>query len=188
MEDSKIVSLFWERDEKAIEEAASKYGRYCYAIASRIHGNHQDAEESVNNTYYAAWNSIPPNRPALLSAYLGKITRRISLKILRSRNAGKRGGGEVALALDELRECIPAQPNLDEKLDGRKLSVIINAFLSSIPLIERNVFICRYWHLDPVRDICKLFGYSQSKVKSMLHRTRMKLKNQLIEEGMYDEY
>lgn len=187
MEDNKIVSLYLERNEKAIEETASKYGRYCYAIANRIHSNHEDAEESVNNTYYAAWNSIPPHRPTLLSTYLGKITRRISLKVWRSRNAGKRGSGEAALALDELQECIPDHTSLEEQLDDQKLSEIINVFLSSIPRKERNVFICRYWYLDPVLDICKKFGYSQSKVKSMLHRTRIKLMSKLIEESMYDE-
>ena len=106
MDDKAIVELYWERNEQAIDATAEKYGSYCNAIALRILGNVSDAEECVNDTYQAAWTSIPPNRPATLSTYLGKITRRICLKILRSRETQKRGCGELALSLEELHECI----------------------------------------------------------------------------------
>ena len=108
MVDTEIVALYWARDERAIGESAQKYGSYCHAIALRILSDTQDAEESVNDTWLAAWNAMPPHRPAVLSAFLGKLTRRLSLKRWRDRHAQKRGGGAVALTLEELEELLPA--------------------------------------------------------------------------------
>lgn len=107
MNDNQIVDLYWARDEQAIDETRAKYGQYCYAIAYNILQRCEDAEESVNDTYLDAWNAMPPHKPSILSTFLGKITRRISLDRLRRNNAEKRGGGQAALSLDELMECIP---------------------------------------------------------------------------------
>ena len=106
MEDSRIVALYWERDQEAIRATAEKYGRYCHTIANHILANREDADECVNDTYLIAWNEIPPHKPGILSTFLGKITRRVSLNKWRDKNRDKRGAGEVPLALDELSECI----------------------------------------------------------------------------------
>ena len=115
MDDSVIVELYWTRSESAIAETSSKYGKYCYSIAYNILLSSEDADESVNDTYLGAWNSIPPHRPSTLSTFLGKITRRISIDRWRKRHAAKRGGGEVALALDELSECLSSRSNDTEQ-------------------------------------------------------------------------
>lgn len=183
MEDSQIVELFWNRDERAVEETQRKYGTYCHSIAYRILNDHMDADECVNDAYQGAWNSIPPQKPAVLSAYLGKLTRRISLKVLRSRGTQKRGGGEVALSLEELGESLPACSGVEESVDFKELVSTLDAFLVSLPVEERRVFVRRYFHALSIEEICRQFGYSKSKTESMLHRIRKKLKNQLQKEG-----
>lgn len=155
------------------------------SIAFRILGDPSDVEECVNDTYNAAWNSIPPHKPAILSTYLGKLTRRISLKVLRSRCTQKRGSNEIAVSLDELNECVPARSCLDDAIELKELVAAINSFLASLPVNERRIFVLRYWHALPILNICKQLGYSKSKVESMLHRTRVKLKRQLEKEGYF---
>ena len=118
MEDKYIVDLYWERDEKAITETAAKYGRYCYSIAFNILSNTEDAEESVNDTYLNAWNSMPPHRPTILSTFIGKVTRFVSLKKWREKRTQKRGGGNIDLAYEELSDCIPADTGIDEELEN----------------------------------------------------------------------
>lgn len=179
MEDARIVDLYWARSETAIDETSAKYGKYCYAIAHNILANAEDADESVNDTYFAAWNSIPPHRPSVLSSFLGKITRRISIDKWRAHSAEKRGGGEIILALDELSDCIPASKNVEQEIEAAELRKTIDSFVMSLPLVERRVFICRYWYLDPISVICTQFGFSQSKVKVMLHRIRKELRRHL---------
>ena len=183
MDDKRIVELYFERNEQAIVETASKYGNYCYSIAYNILDKHEDAEESVNDTYTDAWNSIPPHRPSVLSTFLGKITRRISIDRWRNYHAEKRGGGEMALALEELRECTASDNGIEQELEKRRLADIINAFVLSLPKTEQKVFLCRYWYMDSVASIGKQFGFSESKVKSMLYRTREKLRTVLSKEG-----
>lgn len=183
MDDCGIVELYWKRDEKAIEETAIKYGNYCHSIAYHILGDHQEADECVNDTFHSAWNSIPPHRPEMLSTYLGKITRRTSFKIWRSRDTQKRGGGEMALSLEELSECIPDRKRIDDGLMAQELVNIINDFLQTLPADERRVFVRRYWHTLSIREICEQYGFSKSKVESMLHRTRKKLLARLNKEG-----
>lgn len=183
MDDSQIVALFWNRDESAIEHCERKYGSYCHSIAYRILGDHMDADECVNDTYQAAWDSIPPHKPAMLSTYLGKLTRRISLKVLRTKDTQKRGNGEVEISLDELSECISADHSVEGEMEFKELVSLLNAFLTALPADERRVFIRRYWHALPINEICEQFGFSKSKVESMLHRTRKKLRNLLKKEG-----
>lgn len=185
MEDQKIVELYWQRKERAVEETARKYGAYCTQIAQRILGNREDALECVNDVYQGCWDSIPPNRPENLRTYLGKLTRRISMKRWRSRDARKRGSGETALSLEELGECVPDGKLIDEALAAKELVNTIDGFLRTLPQQERQVFILRYWHGFPVKEICKRSGFSKSKVESMLHRTRGKLREKLREEGYF---
>ena len=187
MEDKYIVDLYWERDEKAITETAAKYGRYCYSIAFNILSNTEDAEESVNDTYLNAWNSMPPHRPTILSTFIGKVTRFVSLKKWRERRVQKRGGGNIDLAYEELSDCIPADTGIDEELENQELAKVINAFLDELPEHEQKVFVCRYWYFDSISTISVHFGFSESKVKSMLHRTRKKLRSKLLEEGVIIE-
>lgn len=184
MEDNRIIKLYWDRDELAISETKRKYGRYCYAIAYNILHNPQDAEESENDTYLDAWHAMPPHRPHSLSAFLGKITRRISLDKWRAKNAEKRGGSQVALSLNELAECIPDQKQIDDQLQAEMLSVAIEAFLRRLSSRERSVFLCRYWYFDSIEEIARQFDFTESKVKTMLFRTRSKLKIYLEKEGI----
>lgn len=184
MEDTQIIALYWERDERAISETAEKYGRYCHSVAYGILQNNEDSEECVNDTYTGAWNSIPPHKPELLSAFLAKITRRISLNRLRSRLTKKRGVGQYAVTLGELEECIPSSFAAEDMLQIHELTRILNEFLEELSTEERRVFLCRYWYLDPVKDIAKRFSFGESKVKMMLKRTREKLLTHLEKEGI----
>ena len=184
MEDSQIVALYWARNEQALAETARKYGNYCFSIAYNILTSREDADESVNDTYMSAWERIPPHEPAVLSAFLGKITRRISLNRWRNQSRKKRGGGEVILALEELSECIPGRDDVERSIQQKELTQAIVVFLNQLPGTEREVFLCRYWYLADIRQIASVFGFTESKVKSMLHRTRLKLRTHLTEEEL----
>lgn len=184
MDDNGIIDLYWARSEKAISETDARYGKLCYGIAYNILSNREDSEESVNDTYLAAWNTMPPKRPNALSAFLGKITRYISLDRWKRRSASKRGGGQTTLALDELEECVSGGENPEERLARKELLALVNRFLGDLPETERRVFVCRYWYLDSISEIAQRFDFTESKVKTMLHRTRQKLSHQLEKEGM----
>ena len=184
MNDKNIVDLYFNRDEEAITQTDKKYGRYCYSIAYNILTNKEDAEESVSDTYMTAWRAIPPRRPSVLSTFLGKITRHISIDRWRERSAYKRGGGEVTLALEELKDCVACLQNVEMEYERKELIRAYVKFLDTLPVTERRVFLCRYWYVDSVEAIAEKFGFSQSKVKTMLHRTRAKLRMQLAEEGL----
>ncbi len=184
MDDNKIVELYWNRDEQAIAETSSKYGNYCFSISRSILHNQQDCEETVNDTYLATWNAIPPHHPLNLSTFIGKICRRISLNKWRSQTAEKRGGGEVTVSYDELEECIADDRSIRETLDEQMLAETIDEFLATINETQRKVFVCRYWYFDSIEDISSRFHFSQSKTKMMLKRTRDKLKDYLIKEGV----
>ena len=184
MDDSKIVELYWDRKEQAIEETQKKYGSYCYKIAYNILTSKEDAEESVSDTYMTAWNTIPPRRPSVLATFLGKITRRLSIDRWRTRSAYKRGGGQMVLALEELEECVASSENVEQTYAKKELLAAYKRFIEKLPITERRVFLCRYWYLDSIGDIAQKYGFSESKVKSMLHRTRQKLNKCLVEEGL----
>lgn len=183
MEDKQIVDLYFRRSEQAISETDTKYGPYCYSIAYNILTNREDSEESVSDTYLAAWNAIPPRRPAILATFLGKITRHLSIDRWRSRNAYKRGGGEMVLALEELDDCVTGQASAENQYLRKELAVFLNRFLEDLPETERSVFLCRYWYLDGISDIAAHFDFSESKVKSMLSRTRGRLRRELERVG-----
>ena len=182
MEDQEIVELFFDRSEQAIVETDKKYGGYCYTIAYNILASREDSEESVSDTYFSAWNTIPPRKPTLLQAFLGKIARHISIDRWRKQSAQKRGGKEMILALEELGECLDTR-GMEAEITHRELTRVLNGFLASLAETERNVFLCRYWYMDTIETIAKITGFSQSKVTSMLHRSRRKLRKKLAEEG-----
>lgn len=183
-DDQKIVELYWSRSERAISETDAKYGGYCYCIAYSVLANNEDAEECVSDTYMAAWNAMPPRRPSILATFLGKITRCNAIDRWRSRGRQKRGGGEIPLALEELEECVPDSRTQETIYEQKQLSTVINRFLDGLPEIQRRIFLCRYWYLDPISDIANYYGFSNSKVTSMLHRTRGKLRAALEKEGL----
>ena len=184
MEDKQIIDLYFQRSESAITETDQKYGHYCYSIAYNILENQEDAEESVSDTYWAAWKTIPPKRPSALGAFLGKITRNLSIDRWRSGTAQKRGGGELALSLEELKECASSLQSPDRAYEQKELSLLFNRFLDELPVAEKNVFLCRYFYLDSIAAIATFTGFSQSKVTSMLHRTRIKLRKRISKEGL----
>ena len=183
MTDAQIVEMYWNRNEQAISVTAEKYGTYCYSVAYGVLHNEEDSKESVNDTYMSAWNSMPPHKPAILKTFLGKITRRLSIDRWRRRNAEKRGG-EIAEVLDELSECISPIGDPIAEIEKEMLDKTINTFVRELKDTEQRVFLCRYWYAKPVKEIAKLFGFSESKVKVMLMRTRNKLKARLETEGL----
>ncbi|MBE6978710.1 MAG: sigma-70 family RNA polymerase sigma factor [Ruminococcaceae bacterium] len=184
MTDTRIVELYWIRDEAAIAATAENYGNYCYSIAYRILQSPEDAQECVNDTYWKAWLSIPPQRPKRLATYLGKITRNLSLDRLKRLNAQKRGKGQTELALKELENCIPAVNGTEQIVDEIVLTNAINQFLREQPRTERNIFVGRYWHLYSIADLAQVYGMRESKIASLLFRMRKKLKYHLEKEGI----
>ncbi len=184
MEDSAIVNLYWQRSENAIPETERKYGNYCHAIAMRILSNREDAEECVNDTWLGAWNTMPENRPSYLAPYLAKLTRWLSLSKIKAQNRLKRGGSEVTLSLEELDSELGEGSDLARQIELKELSEYLDAFLTGLPTEERTVFLARYWYVASIREISEKSGYSKSKVKSMLLRTRRKLKKALEVNGL----
>ncbi len=184
MDDERIIDLYWARDERALEETERKYGGYCHTIARNILSDGEDARECVNDTWLGAWNAMPEDRPRRLAVYLGTITRRVALNRWKAAHTAKRGGGETALAVEELSECIPGGRSAEACLEAAELGRTVEGFVRALPDVERQVFLCRYWYLDPVADIARRFGFSQSKVKSMLARTRQRLWAYLRKEGL----
>lgn len=183
MEDEQIVSLYWARDEGAITQTQEKYDRYLTKIAMNILANREDSRESVNDTYLAAWNSMPTHRPQVLPAYLAKLTRRISIDRFRYHTREKRRESQYALSLEELGDCVSGGNSTEEIVNVRLLADAIGVFLRLQSEEARTVFLGRYYFLDSVKEIAGYCGMTESKVKTLLHRTRMALKNYLEGEG-----
>lgn len=184
MDDRKIIDGLFARDEAAINQIREKYGAYCRAIAMRVLGNVEDAAECENDTYFAAWRSIPPAKPENLSVYLAAITRRTAISRYRKRGAIKRDG-EAELSLCELEDCISDGKSVDESVDVAFLAGVISDFLFSLPQEESNIFLRRYWYFDSVKELSDRFCISQSKVKTTLCRTRKKLLQRLEKEDIF---
>ena len=184
MHDADIVDLYWRRSDEAVIETQKKYGGYCYTIAFGFLGNVQDAEECVNDTWLRAWNAMPQSRPSHLGAFVGRITRALSFDRFRRNHAQKRGGGELPLVLDELRTCIPAVPSAAQEAEDAELEQIVNRFLHTLPARDCDIFLRRYWYAEPLRAISKRYGIKQNTVKTVLFRTRNKLKTYLEGEGI----
>ncbi len=184
VEDEMIVKLYLQRDESAISYTADKYGGRLLSLGRHITENVQTAEECVNDTYLQAWNSIPPNDPSTyFYPFLARITRHIALNRCEKENAKKRRGQYVDLA-EELDECFASSDNTESVIDDMVLKESLNRFLVSIEEEKRNIFLRRYWFFDDISEISARFGYSESKVKSMLMRLRGKLREQLIKDGI----
>lgn len=182
MEDREIIDLYFARDEQAIGQTETKYGRICMSIAGNILHSREDSEECVNDTYLTAWNQIPPTRPRILPAFLCKITRNLSLKRLEQNNALKRSP-EILISFDELSYVLPDH-RIDSEMQEEQLGWIISEFLRTEKREARNVFLRKYWFFDSIGEITQLYGYSETKVKSMLMRTRNRLRDYLKKEGI----
>ena len=183
MQDDQIIALYNARDERAIAETDRKYGDYCTSIAQNILHNMQDSEECVNDTWLITWNSIPPVCPPVLKHYLGKITRNLSLNRYKAKNRDKRGGGEVALALDELAEVAAPGDDVQSQMERQAFGEAFNRFLHGLHARECDIFIRRYYHLDSVESIAARYGLSTANVFKILSRTRKSLKEFLEKEG-----
>lgn len=183
MNDEQIISLFYDRDEQAIRACISTYGSYCRAVVSGILHNPADAEEALADTWLAAWESIPPHYPKHLRLFLGRIARNQAVSLWRKNYAATRGGGQVAVALEELDECVSRDATVEEQLDEKALSTAITDFLKTQPLQRRQVFLRRYFYLEEIPAIAHRYGLTETNVRMILSRTRHKLKKYLIQEG-----
>ncbi|MBR4761014.1 MAG: sigma-70 family RNA polymerase sigma factor [Clostridia bacterium] len=181
MDDTRIIDLYFKRSESAIIESNKKYGGYCGKIANNILGSFEDAEECVNDTWFRAWNAIPPKRPERLAVFFGRITRNLAIDRYRKKRSEKLGGGQIALCLDELEECIGETNPI---ADAIGISELLNGFLSDLPERTRNVFLFRYWYMMPVAEIAAQTGMNEGAIKMTLQRVRNKLKDYLKKEGV----
>lgn len=185
MDDERIVALFLRRDETALGLTAARYGMKLRAIAYNLLCDRGAAEECENDTYMQAWASIPPHEPwNYLFPFLAKITRRLAIGVARSRARQKRCAPIIELT-EELEQCIPGPGDTPGQVDGAFLVELVGRYLRSLPEEQRNMFIRRYWYLDPVKDVAAFFGTSQGRVKTTLFRVRRGLREYLIKEG-YD--
>ena len=183
MEDTKIIELFFQRNEQAVKETDTAYGRKLYVLSNNILNNREDAEESVSDTYMETWRSIPPKRPKYFYAFLASICRNISFNRLDWRLAAKRNAEVVALT-QEMEMCIP-DSRQEAEVDRRELRRVLESFLETLSKESRLIFLRRYLYVDTVAEIAARYGISESKVKTQLHRTRVKLQTHLKREGIY---
>ncbi len=183
MQDTEIIELYWARSERAIPATSERYGSYCSAIAWNILHSREDAEECVNDTWLNAWNAMPPHRPSILSAFLGRLTRNLALDRCQRNTAEKRGGGEVPAILDELSECVSGSEDVEGSVERQEVLAAINAFLRQLPERNRQLFLCRYWYSDSVANIAERFGMKENAVSKSLGRTRAALREHLQKGG-----
>lgn len=183
MEDIEIIELYWQRSQEAIGQTDIKYGGMCRGISYNILADHEDSEECVSDTYLALWQRMPPERPGHFRSFIAAIVRNISLKCLRSRLRQKRGGGEAALALEELDQCLASECSVEKSYEYKELTAVIETFLLSLSPADRDIFICRYWLFLPAAETAARLHLSKSRVNTGLFRTRKKLADYLSREG-----
>lgn len=182
MSEQEILKLFAARNEDAIKRCEESYGAYCRTISYRILQDEGEAAECVNDTWFQAWQAIPPAQPNNLGAYLAKIARNLSLNRYRSAHQKKREAGRVAVSLEELAECVPAGGTPEQEMESSYLGEVISNFLRGLPKEERVMFVRRYFYMDSVAEVAACFGYSESKVKTTMFRCRKRLQEVLIRE------
>jgi len=185
--DAQIIDLYWNRDAQAISASMDRYGAYCFSIADGILNNAQDAEECVNDTWLKAWNAIPPTRPTVLKIFFAKVTRHLSFDKYRTRNALKRGSGNIQLVLDELAECIADESDVEGQADAKELGKVINQFVASLPEREQNLFVRRYFFSEPIKAIADRYDLRENSVHVTLSRIRKRLRSHLSKEGYFNE-
>lgn len=183
MEDAKIIELYWQRDETAIAETAQKYGKFCHCLALNLLHVKEDAEECVNDTYHAAWNAIPPQKPEKLRAWLGRVVRNLSLALWNKSHRQKRYGGVTEL-LDELEDCIPSAETVERTIEAKELSEVLDRWLMGLSREDRALFVRRYWNGTSLKELASLWGISPNKLAQKTFRLRMSLKSALEKEGI----
>lgn len=183
MDDDQIVDLFWKREESAIEQAAEKYGSYCQTIALNILSNREDAEECVNDTWLRVWNAIPPERPKVFRAWVGKITLRLALNRWHKNHSQKRYAG-LEEVLSELEECLPSDEMIEQQIAVNEITRIINQWLGTLEREDRVIFVRRYWYGDTVKQLALECGVSPGKMAKRLFLLRGKLKAALAKEDV----
>lgn len=183
MEDQKIIELYWAREEEAIRATSDKYSGLCRSIVSRILTSPEDGEECLNDTWLGLWNAIPPQRPSRLAAFAGRVARNLALKRYDYVTAQRRNP-EAVRSLEELGDCVSGRESMETELENRRIEQVIEDFLWRQEEEKRNVFLLRYWHFMSVENICRRTGFGESKVKSMLSRTRRRLREYLEQEGI----
>ena len=184
MEDNQIVECFWARSESALSAVSEKYGRFCKAVARNIVGNEQSAEECVQDTLLKLWDTIPPNRPENLQAFIGKIVRNIALNVVKAMSAQKRGGGEPDLVLDELYDLSMGKNDVEHLAEQHEILDAIKDYLGSIPTKKRKVLVLRFWHCCSAADISQIVGITEKNVSNILIRERKKMIECLKKRGI----
>lgn len=186
LSDGEIITLFFERNEKALSAVSRKYESYCSAVVRSIIKNPQDAEECLNDAWLKAWDSIPPAKPKNLGGFLAKIAKNLSLNRYEHSHAGKRGGGEIPLVLDELSECIADKNDVEKTYEKKVLTGAVNDFLKTLPREKRDIFVLRYWYCLSVSEISNKVGLSRGSISVTLTRTRRSLAGYLKKMGLID--
>lgn len=183
MDDNAIIQLFNERNESALTELSKKHGTFFLSLAEKILYNYEDSQSCVNDSYLKTWEAIPPAKPNVLRAFVGRIVKYVAVSMLRMNTAQKRGGGEFTLVLDELEECVSDNGSIEDEFENRELIDEINKFLWTCSEFNRRVFVLRYWYCESVSEIAKELGAAENKVSVSLYRTRQKLKEHLTKGG-----
>lgn len=183
MEDSQIIALLEQRSEDAIYAIKGKYEAYCASIASNILGDPQDVEEVLSDCWLRIWDSIPPQKPVHLKLYLAQIVRNLAYDRYRSNNRQKHGGGETALVLDELSECLAGPDQAEDGYIRKELQNAIGQFLNSLSSRDKSIFLRRYFYVQQIEQIARRHGLSPAGVRTVLSRTRKKMKSYLHKEG-----
>ena len=183
MDDNEIVRLFWERDEAALEETEKKHGKRCRIIAVNILNNREDAGDCLNDSYFKVWNLIPSERPNFFGAFISSIVKHTAIDMLKAKLAGKRGGGDLTLIIDELEEVIPDNSNIERTFENKEIIEKINEFLEELPSESRRIFVLRYWYCCEIPEIAERFGIRKNTVSVILNRTRKRLRDYLKKRG-----
>lgn len=180
MDDNRIIELYFKRSEAAVKESRDKYGKQCGIIAYNILRSKEDSEECVNDTWFKAWNVIPPTKPTKLSTFLGRITRNLAIDRFRKMIANKRGRGETDVCLEELAECVGYEETFTDDLI---LKDALEHFLEELTPNAREIFMLRYWYMYDTEYIANRMKLSDGAVKMSLHRSRTALRIFLENEG-----
>ena len=183
MEDLQIIDLYWQRDEQAIRETDGKYGPLCHRIAINILSSFQDSEECVSDTYGRCWDTMPPQRPFSLRAYVGRIVRNLSISRYRANHAQKRFAGAEVL-LSELEDCVPMPYNVQRTVESGELGGLISDWLETLTAEERALFLRRYWSGDSVQELARELGVRPNALTKRLLRLRGQLRKYLEERGV----
>ncbi len=183
MDDNEIVQLFWERNEAALVEIEKKHGKRCRFIAENILNNREDAGDCLNDSYFKVWNLIPPERPRLLGAFVASIVKHTALDMIKSKTAGKRGGGETALVIDELADVVPDKADVERSFESKEIIGKINDFLSELTPDKRRMFVLRYWYCCEIPEIAGRLGIRKNTVSVTLNRLRKQLREYLRKGG-----